>query len=97
MNYKALVIGLGQIGMGYDLEADPQLRVETLARAFAKHGEFDLVGGADSSAAWRELFIHYARPAFSSVAAAFEDTTPSVIAIAVPTETHYSVLLEVMQ
>jgi predicted dehydrogenase len=98
MTHSALVIGLGQIGMSYDLEADPQVRVATLARAFAEHGKFDLVGGVDSSSARRELFInHYARPAFSSVAAALEERTPAVVAIAVPTEVHYSVLLEVMQ
>jgi len=98
LSFQVLIAGLGQIGMGYDLEADPQVRVATLARAFAKHGEFDLVGGADSNTARRELFIaHYARPAFASVAAALEETSPAVVAIAVPTEAHYSVLLEVMQ
>lgn len=93
-----LIVGLGQIGMGYDLEDDPQVRVATLARAFAEHGGFDLIGGVDSSAARRELFTaHYARPAFSSVAAALEEMAPSVVAIAVPTEAHYPVLLEVLQ
>lgn len=98
MSFKVLIVGLGQIGMGYDLEADSQARVATLARAFAEHGEFDLVGGVDSRAARRELFItHYARPVFSSVAAALKETKPTVVAIAVPTEAHYPVLLEVMQ
>ena len=98
MSFEVLIVGLGQIGMGYDLEAHPQMRVATLARAFAEHSEFDLVGGVDSSAARRELFItHYARPVFSSVAAALKETKPTVIAIAVPTEAHYSVLLEVLQ
>lgn len=98
MTYKTLVIGLGQIGMGYDLKGDPQTRVATLARAFAEHDEFDLVGGVDSSAERRELFTaHYARPALSNVATALEETAPAVVAIAVPTAAHYPVLLEVLQ
>lgn len=98
MSLEAVVIGLGQIGMGYDLGTDPRVRVATLARAFAEHPDFDLAGGVDSSAERRELFAtYYARPAFSNIAAALEEVAPAVVAIAVPTEAHHAVLLEVLQ
>lgn len=99
MKLGALVVGLGQIGMGYDLEDDPQeQRVASLARAFAEHDKFNLVAGVDSSAARRELFkSHYVQPVFPSVADALEEIAPSVVAIAVPTEAHYQVLHEVIQ
>lgn len=98
MTYRTLLVGLGQIGMGYDLDADPAIRIATLARAFAEHPEFDLVGGVDPDDARRELFQNrYARPSFSNIEVAIEETSPSIIAIAVPTETHYQVLSQVAQ
>lgn len=98
MTYRALVVGLGQIGMGYDLEADPETRIATLARAFSEHPEFELVGGVDLDVTRRELFqAHYARPSFSSIEIAIEATSPNVIAIAVPTEGHYQVLAQAVQ
>lgn len=98
MSHKALVIGLGQIGMGYDLGADSKVRVVTLTSAFTAHHSFELVGGVDSNLERRELFAkHYALPVFSSVASALKETAPDVVAIAVPTEKHYSVLLEVLR
>lgn len=98
MTYRALVIGLGQIGMGYDIDADPQVRIATLARAFSEHPEYELVGGVDSDSARRELFqTRYALPAFENLEAAIKETAPDVVAIAVPTEAHYQVFSQLMQ
>jgi predicted dehydrogenase len=99
MRLDALVVGLGQIGMGYDLEDDPQHgRVATLARAFAQHHKFYLVGGVDTSAERRALFTsYYSKPAFSSFEQALEKTAPAVVAISVPTELHYQVFLDVIK
>ena len=98
MTYRALVVGLGQIGMGYDLDADPKIRIATLARAFSEHSKFDLVGGVDLDHARRELFQdRYARPSFSNVETAIAETRANVIAIAVPTEAHCRVLHQAVQ
>jgi len=98
MTLKSLVVGLGQIGMGYDLGSDSQERISTLARAFNEHDEFELVAGVDSSWSRRELFTaHYHKPAFSNLSATLAELVPSVVAIAVPTEAHYPVLLEVLK
>lgn len=93
MTYRALVVGLGQIGMGYDLGVDPKIRIATLARAFSEHSRFELVGGVDLDSARRKLFQdQYTRPSFSKIETAIEETRPNVVAIAVPTEAHYSML-----
>lgn len=98
MKYKALVIGLGQIGMGYDIDADPQIRIATLARAFSMYPQYSLVGGVDFDMARRELFqARYALPAFEDVETALRETAPDVVAIAVPTEAHYRVFLQLIQ
>lgn len=98
MTYRALVVGLGKIGMGYDIDADPKTRIATLARAFLEHPKFELVGGVDFNYANRELFqTHYTLPPFSSLESAIEETNPNIIAIAVPTEAHYQVLSQAVQ
>ena len=93
MNYRALVVGLGQIGMGYDLSTNPKIRIATLARAFSEHSRFELVGGVDLDSTRRKLFQdQYTKPSFSKIEKAIEETRPNVVAIAVPTEAHYSML-----
>jgi predicted dehydrogenase len=98
VTYKAMVVGLGQIGMGYDLYADPQDRIATLARAFSEHKAYDLVCAVDPNSASRDLFqAHYAVPAFENIEAAIENTNPDVVAIAVPTSMHYPVFSQLMK
>lgn len=98
MTYRALVVGLGKIGMGYDINVGPKARIATLARAFSEHPEYELVGGVDLDSARRELFqVHYALPAFANLDTAIKKTGPDVVAIAVPTEAHYQVFSQVMQ
>jgi predicted dehydrogenase len=98
MTYKALVVGLGQIGMGYDIDADPKARIATLARAFSEHPGYQFMGGVDFDPARRELFqAHYALPAFENIETAIKKTAPDVVAIAVPTEAHYQVFSQLMQ
>jgi len=98
MSHPTLVVGLGRIGMGYDIECEPQIRIATLSRAFDQHSEFDLVGGVDLCPLRRELFTtNYSRPVYSSVAEALEENDPSVVAIAVPTEAHNFVFHQILR
>lgn len=98
MKYRALVIGLGNIGMGYDLAAESGTRVTTLARAFLEHPAYELVGGVDIDSVRVELFReHYARPSFLDIEAAMRETAPDIIAIAVPTKVHHPVFSEVLR
>jgi predicted dehydrogenase len=98
MTYRALVVGLGQIGMGYDLDADPAVRIATLARAFSEHPGFELVGGVDFDVARRGIFnAHYDCPSFSNLERAIDETRANIIAIATPTESHYQVISQVLQ
>ena len=98
MTYKALVIGLGQIGMGYDMGSAPQSRVATLARAFSEHPLFTLVGGVDTDEANLELFRkYYHKLAYKTIESALEETAPDVVAIAVPTAYHYQVFCETLR
>ncbi|MES2413938.1 MAG: Gfo/Idh/MocA family oxidoreductase [Pseudomonadota bacterium] len=97
MPEKCLVIGLGQIGMGYDLKLDPANAVYTHARAFSLHPAFELLGAVDPSPTQRLLFErHYGQPAYADIKSALKAGAASVVVIASPTEKHSEILHAVL-
>lgn len=97
MPEKCLIIGLGQIGMGYDLMLEPTKAVYSHARAFSLHPAFELLGAVDPSAAQRSLFQHYyGQPTFPDTESALQAETASVVVIASPTIKHSEVLNTVL-
>jgi len=97
MPEKCLIIGLGQIGMGYDLDLDPTKAVYSHARAFSLHPAFELSGAVDPSPTQRSLFErHYGQPAYADIESAQKAGTASVIVIASPTEKHSETLNAVL-
>lgn len=95
---KCLLIGLGQIGMTYDLKLDPSAAVYTHARAISLHPAFELIGAVDPSSRHRMLFEQlYRRPAYADIGESLGAGIPSVVVIASPTETHSKVLTEVLR
>lgn len=98
MRYKTLIVGLGQIGMGYDSGLDPMEYVYSHARAFSQHPDFELIGGVDSNEHNRETFERlYNCPAYPSVEAALNLHQPTVLVIAVPTHLHSKILLSALK
>ena len=96
-SHKVLLVGLGQIGMGYDLQLEDDA-VYSHARAFSRVPGFTLAAGVDGSAEQRARFTqHYGAPAYATVAEALAaHGTPGVLAVAVPTAHHGAVLREVL-
>lgn len=93
MSIGTLIVGLGQIGMGYDLGLNPESHVCSHARAFNIHPAFHLLGGVDTEEQQRRGFereYHY--PAFADVETALVRVQPELIVIAVPTPSHGEVL-----
>lgn len=89
MSFGVVIIGLGQIGMGYDLELPADLYVMTHARAFQNDPDFTLLGGVDVNADRRSLFEHeYGCKAFADVGTALKLLMPDIVVISVPTEFH---------
>lgn len=94
---KCLVVGLGQIGMAYDLSLDPARYISTHVRALSVHPAFELSGAVDSSEKQRHIFEqHYKRPGFSSLSESLQKIKPEVVVIATPTSTHLAVLNQVL-
>lgn len=89
MTLGALVVGLGQIGMGFDLKLDPSAHILTHARAFQQHPAFQLLGGVDPDVGRRKLFEdHYGGKAYADIDAAMSALRPDVVAVSTPTELH---------
>lgn len=94
MPFQALLVGLGQIGCGYDAHIPFELSrpsssscILTHARALVCHPGFELVGGVDPSPSARKRFADiYRLPTFVDLAAwrtAFTGSDPDVVVIAV--------------
>jgi predicted dehydrogenase len=95
---KCLIIGLGQIGMGYDIWQTGDEKIYTHARAFTLHPFFELVGAVDPSEEKRAMFEKvYQKPAFVIVSEALENLSPDIVVISVPTDKHYDLIKEILQ
>lgn len=97
MAIRCLVIGLGQIGLSYDLDLDSARFIYSHSRAFSTHQAFELCGAVDSSEKQRHLFEqHFKKPGFSSLSESLQKIKPEVVVIATPTNTHFAVLDQVL-
>lgn len=89
MTVGTLIVGLGRIGMGYDLDLDPAAHVYSHARAFSLHPAFRLLGGVDPDGKRRSAFEReYRCPAFPDIDSALDAIQPELTVIAVPTALH---------
>ena len=93
MRYSGLVIGLGQIGMGYDYKFIPEKYILTHAQALEIHPEFDLIAGIDISKENRKLFKEkYKKPSFSEINSEIQFINPEIVVISVSTTKHYDTM-----
>lgn len=97
-SFTAIVVGLGQIGQGYDLDSSDGTHVTTHASGFYFHPGFSLVAGVDPDPAQRARFEQkYAVPAYQSLADVPEALRADVVSIAVPTPHHEDALAETLK
>ena len=105
---RALLLGLGQIGCGYDaalpfLLDQPRSSAQTLthARALACHPGFVMGAGIDPSPEARQRFTRlYGAPAYADLAswwAVSKDTPPDLVVIAVAPQQQPSLVQELLQ
>ena len=97
MAESCVIIGLGQIGMGYDFDLADESAICTHARAITVHPEFQLVGAVDVSPRQRARFEQrYGLPAFDQVEVALQQLQPDVVVIATSSESHAAILSRVV-
>jgi predicted dehydrogenase len=97
MTKSAIIIGLGQIGMGYDYDQFDKTKIFTHAYAIEKHSKFKLVGAVETSIKQKNRFKkRYALPLYNDPALAVKELKPDVVVISTPTQTHRTILLKVV-
>lgn len=94
---RCLIVGLGQIGAGYDIDAGPDGGIYTHARAIALHPDFELAGGVDPVEPSRSRFVSkYGVQAYDSIAVAMHTLQPDIVVIATPADMHLPHVREVL-
>ena len=96
---SCLIIGLGNIGFGYDKNQNfKNFFLFSHAKSIKYHKKFNLVGGIDISQKKRAEFKKkYCVPVFKDTKDAFNYIRPDIIIIATTTNTHLKILLEIVQ
>lgn len=95
--FTAAVVGLGNIGIGYDVPRWDSSNVLTHAKAFMIHKKFSLVCGVDQDPVKRSVFKTFTgKPAFTSCEYLSESQI-DVLAVCVPTVCHHEVIREALK
>jgi predicted dehydrogenase len=94
---SAGIVGLGQIGQGYDYDSKDEHEILTHATGFEYHSNYDLVGGVDPDYEKRKRFEKkFSKPAYATVNELFS-TYLDVVSIGVPTPLHFDVFQEIIK
>jgi predicted dehydrogenase len=97
MKFTVAIIGLGNIGMGYDQNLSPEDFVLTHARAFHLHSGFQLIAGVDPVEEKRQAFLEsYHAEAYPNVDQLVMAEKPDVIVVANPTKDHYATVQTIL-
>lgn len=86
---SVLLIGLGNVTVGYDAVDETSSKVLSHARAFSRHPSFRLVGGVDPNGNCRRRFEDiYRLPSYEEIATAMRELSPNLVVVATPTALH---------
>lgn len=98
MKYSIAVVGLGNIGMGYDLNHYHKEYILTHSSAANFHDDFCLIAGVDPDREKRVKFKKkYQKPSYSTVIELMEAVQPDVVIIAAPMEEHLEIFMELVK
>mgnify|MGYP001216633313 FL=1 len=96
--YSCLIIGLGQVGLTYDLNVNNKNVFLSHAKSIHFHKNFSLDAAVEINKEKIKIFTKvYKTKAFSSVKEAATYKNYSVIIISVPTEHHYKIFQDILK
>lgn len=97
-SYTTAIIGLGQIGLGYDYSNSNTDLVLTHASALQLHNDFEIIAAADPLQKQRDKFRDkFLIPTFDNLKNLYQECNPDIIVIAVPEDHHIDVFLEAIE
>jgi len=95
--YTAVVVGLGKIGIGYDMNLSFNEYVMSHVRALIIHKDYRLVSAVDPDCKMREAFHDQTcLPAFAKIEDMLAEQQPNVVVVACPTAFHFKVLKKII-
>ncbi len=95
---RVLLIGLGKIGMDYDLASDDNSIILSHAKAIHLHPKFELMAAIDKSLERRNAFEkHYGKPALNDISEIRSQEKADVAIIATPTSSHGLILKQIVK
>lgn len=87
---KSLVIGLGDVGLNYDI--GKKKYIQTHCKSIELNKNYELIGGVDTNINQLKIFNKiYKKPHFNSLGGALETLNPELIVISCNTENHYKI------
>ena len=97
-HFSAAVVGLGQIGQGYDYQVADKSLTLTHAAGFAAHPGFSLSAGIDPDPRQGQRFsAKYGVKAYATIGALLAEQRPEVFSLAAPTPLHHGMFLELIE
>ena len=96
--HSVLLIGLGNVAVGYDINQAESTLCLTHAKAFSENPSFDLFAGVDVCNARRHRFSKiYKCQSFAEIEDAMNTIKPDVVVIATPTCSHLAVMENIFE
>ena len=97
MAYTSAIIGLGNIGFGYDRDLPEKKFNLSHSRALSNHPDFELIAGIDANTDLTEAFSHrYGTASSSKIDDLLAQYKPEIIVNATPTELHLPTIKNVL-
>jgi predicted dehydrogenase len=94
---SVLLIGLGNVAVGYDDPDAASAKFLSHARAFSRHPAFRLAGGVDPDADCRLRFeAGYGLPTYTDIDTATRELSPDIVVVATPTALHLQAVMAVL-
>ena len=94
MKIKSLIIGLGKIGLKYDINKRSEIKTHFKALSISKH--FNIVGLVDKDKkSVKSIPKNFRKFFFKDYIEAIKKTRPKLIVIAIPTSSHYLILKDI--
>ena len=95
-NIKCLIVGLGNIAVGYDGFIKNKNIFYTHAKSINASKSFTLIGGVDQSKKKRDIFYKlYGKPIFKKINESLSSLKPSLVVLSTPTNTHLHCIKEI--
>jgi len=96
--FSCVIIGLGNIGLNYDIQKNHNQYIQTHSRAFFLNSGFDLQGGVDIKSKARNIFTkNYNVNSYNTTEEALNEIKPDLVVLSVPTSSQLRVIKEIFK